>query len=139
MTWSRRGMTLTELMITVVIIGILAGVAAPQYNAARQRSYWRAARDILLAIHAGEQIYFARNAVYQALGTAPGEPWLLIFMDNPNVNSPIPVTFDVTGVSLLPTPTFTARATLAGNPRLLTVNEDRTVVSACWNNFRCWE
>jgi len=114
---SRRGFTLIELMMVVIVVGILASMALPQYTKTKERTYWREAQDILGAIYAGEQTYFTGNNSYYAPGT-----WSTIFMDNPN--GATPVTLSVPSAAAT---TFTASAA-RGDGRCMTVNETRT-----WN------
>ena len=58
------GFTLIELMITIVIIGILAGVALPGYQNAVRKSHRSAAQAEMLDIANREQQYFLANRSY---------------------------------------------------------------------------
>ena len=71
---SNRGFTLLELMIVVVIIGIIAAVAYPNYQ-----DYTRSARRTdgkaaLTAIAAQQERYFSDNNTYATNLTALGYP-----------------------------------------------------------------
>ena len=62
MTFQRpRGFTLTELIIVVVVLGIMAGFAIPNYVKSIDRSYHKDGMVNLTAIYAAEQIYYNNN------------------------------------------------------------------------------
>ncbi|MBI3010980.1 MAG: hypothetical protein HYY58_00605 [Candidatus Omnitrophica bacterium] len=115
-----------ELLTAVAIVGITAAFAVPQYQKTMERSYYRAAQDILQAIYTGERFYYSRqnpNAYLGGLSTGSGN-WGVIFMDDPNIGSPLPVTFRVDGGGA----SFTATATRIGGPcpeRTLTIDQNR--------------
>ena len=125
---SRRAFTLTEVLITVTIIAILASAALPQYGKSVERAYWTEAETLLLTIYAGEQVYFTANDRYYAPGM-----WGTIFMVNPNF-APIPVTFTVVAAGVGGGATTTATATRNGgvcNNLTLTINQAR-VFGGTW-------
>ena len=61
---NRCGFSLTELMIVVAIIGILAVIAIPNFLKYQARAKQSEAKTNLVAIHASEMAYFAENNTY---------------------------------------------------------------------------
>ena len=58
-----EGFTLVELLIVVVIIGILAAIAIPNFIAYRQKSYDSAALSDIKNAYTAAQDYFTDNPV----------------------------------------------------------------------------
>ena len=63
----KKGFTLTELMITVAIIGILAAIAIPMYSGYTQRARRADAFSALQTIALTEEKYFAEHGTYISL------------------------------------------------------------------------
>ena len=59
-----RGFSLTELMIVVAIIGILAVIAIPNFLKYQARAKQSEAKANLAALHASEMAYFAEKNAY---------------------------------------------------------------------------
>ena len=82
------GFTLMEMLIVVIVLAILATAALPNYTRAVERSYWRSANDILLAMYTGEQVAkigSANNKFPDGDGGADcAAAWTCIYMDAPD-------------------------------------------------------
>jgi len=61
---NHRGFSLTELMIVVAIIGILAAIAIPNFLQYQAKAKQSEAKRNLVAIHTGEIAYFAEYNNY---------------------------------------------------------------------------
>lgn len=60
----RKGFTLVEVLIVVIIIGILASIGIPQFADTIEKARGGEARAGLGHIQTGEKIYFAENEKY---------------------------------------------------------------------------
>jgi len=62
----KRGFTLIELLITIIIIGILATLAVPNYTNMVEKAKADQAITYLKVIRTGEKIYYSNNFSYTA-------------------------------------------------------------------------
>ena len=60
----KRGFTLIELLVVVLIIGILSGVALPQYEKAVMKSRYSNLMATVNALGAAEELYYMANGEY---------------------------------------------------------------------------
>lgn len=71
---SKKGFTLVEIMIVVVIIGLLAAMAIPAFNKVREQSREKAITNNLRQIaSAGQQYILEEGAVTVAYETLEGD------------------------------------------------------------------
>ena len=66
MVVSRRGFTLIELVVVVVIVGLLAAIVGPQFSLARERTYVSVMKTDLRNFVTAEESYFYDFTVYAA-------------------------------------------------------------------------
>lgn len=65
-----RGLTLMELMVAVVIVGLMAAFAIPSYNKAVNKAEERQMTTNLRSIIAAQEVYKAKNGDYWPAGAA---------------------------------------------------------------------
>lgn len=61
-----QGFTLIELLTTMTIVGILAGIAIPQYRTIRKTAFDTKAKEDLVNVSRAEETYYADTLTYKS-------------------------------------------------------------------------
>lgn len=67
-----QGFTLTELLVVVAILGILAAIAIPAYMGAQSRAFMKSAKEECRTLASGMEVYYQEHNDYGADGTVTG-------------------------------------------------------------------
>ena len=85
---SRRGFTFIELLVVVIVLGILASLALPQFVTTVDKRYQREAKDTLYELLAADGAYRQEHGAYTTVIT--GLP-----MQNPNRGGSYPLAYSL--------------------------------------------
>ncbi|PIQ88684.1 MAG: hypothetical protein COV72_07080 [Candidatus Omnitrophica bacterium CG11_big_fil_rev_8_21_14_0_20_42_13] len=131
--FSRRGFTLLELIIVVIIIAILAGVALPQYIKSVERAKAGKAVNALGIIRQAENLYRAANDTYIDISSGGYEAALGNYVEMVNVDADTDWAYDVTGSG---PDTFLATASRNTGPyagESITIDQDGVIDWSGWS------
>lgn len=119
---NRKGFTLIELMVVVIIVAILAGISVPLYQKYVQEGKKAEAYAVLDSAVAGAKVYFHRNRTYVG-GT------LTAWRAQDDVDNADYFTYSISNLTATG---FTATATLTGGwgPAGATITWTQTGASA---------
>jgi type IV pilus assembly protein PilE len=119
----RKGFTLIELIVVVIIIAILASFAVPQYITSIERAKKAKAENALGIIAQAEKMYRAENDTYVNFASGAADATLGSYVELDEVDNDTDWNYAVTGAT---TTAFTATATRSGgsnNGETVTVDQ----------------
>jgi type IV pilus assembly protein PilE len=120
MTWNKRGFTMVEIMVVLIIVSILAAMAIPNYNRSVERAKSRDAQTTLEAIYQSERLFQLDNQAFGTLGQLVAGNYIV---DPDPGNSNLDWDYATAGVAAT---TFTVTATRTGgllNGTTITINQ----------------
>lgn len=82
----KRGFTLTEILVTLLILAIFATLAIPNFSKTREKNDERQAVGYLRAIRLAEMMHFAKTGSYAAATPSCNAVQMTSFSSNATVN-----------------------------------------------------
>ncbi|MDT8435445.1 MAG: prepilin-type N-terminal cleavage/methylation domain-containing protein [Gemmatimonadota bacterium] len=113
----KKGFTLIELLIVVVIIGILAAIAIPQFASTKGKAFDATAKSDLRNLMSAQEAYYADNQTY---GTLANLTTGNAFVPSPSVT--VAVTANTAAA-------YEATATHSGSTKTYCVNTDQAATA----------
>ena len=110
---ARKGFTLIELIVVVVVIGILATIAVPQYLKATERAKGGKGKVAIALIAQGEKMYRTEMDNYIAVSAQGANAALGNYIDLTGVDVDSDWNYVVANITAL---TFTITGTKVGGP-----------------------
>ena len=132
--FAQQGITLVELIITIVIVGILSSIAYPGFNKYLQQSRRSEAHDALIQIANLQELFFLQKQRYASLS----ELGLKTFPDNSHTteNNYYLITATVASASYRLTATAIGTQTHDTECQTFTLAQDGSRDSS--SHERCW-
>ena len=96
----KRAFTITEVLITVVIISIIAAIGVPAYNNLKKRIEYKEALGVTELVRAAASYYFMKYGSFSSLGSGDAA-WVDLKINKPEVNKLNYEIADVTGTKYL--------------------------------------
>ena len=122
---NRKGFTLIELMIVVVIIGILAALAIPRFMQTSGKAKKSEAKTVLKQLYQLERAYFQEHDAYVAGANTAALVATNLGFDNPGADARYDYSVVVAGNTFTATATELADADQDGVPNeQLTMDQD---------------
>ena len=69
---NRKGFTLIELMVVVVIIGVLSSIAIPKFTSVKEQANAASCRCNMRSLGSAEALYYAQHNVFGSVGNLAG-------------------------------------------------------------------
>ncbi len=88
-TNNRKGFSLIELLIVVVIIGILAAIAIPKFSTTKEKAYVASMKADLRNLATAQEAFFADSSKYATLENIKKTPYKWTVSDSVNVKPTI--------------------------------------------------
>lgn len=129
---ARDGFTLIELLVVVLIIGILAAVALPQYNKAVKRARGREVLTVISALDKALAEYYLTNGTYAQDINDTSSAVRLAGQEELNIE--IPTLKDAVFNGVNPSNSF-KDIVLNNNPQMYTVN----IIHSDWMLMVSWQ